>query len=410
MLRYALLFFPLMAESLHASPLTWDEALRRASAQNPELRASAARLESANQTLRGTYGYFLPGVSAEGGYVRTDSGETYSLGLAGEQNLFRGLGDRARTDRAAFERESAVQDLRQARADVGYDLTAAFAGFRYARDAVVLQQEIIRRRGENLDVVSLRFQGGRENKGSVLLFRAYLEQAKLDEWVASNQIASSRAALARAIGEDPDEALDVAGSVPIAPLVAAPDFAALSRATPAVLRSRAQQEAAKTDIVAARAAFFPTLDLRASYGVAEDEFFPTADVWRWSATFDLPLFDGGRDWRAVKSARALFEAALAGEENARREAHAALVRAYNAFGEADRRVAVDGAFLEAVRVRSDISRHRYNNGLLTFEDWDVIENDLINRQRNLLASVRDRETAAAAWRQAQGDSPVKGNP
>jgi hypothetical protein len=44
----------------------------------------------------------------------------------------------------------------------------------------------------------------------------------------------------------------------------------------------------------------------------------------------------------------------------------------------------------------------YNNGLITFTDWDIIENDLILRQKSLLQTERDRVVAEAAWEQVQG--------
>jgi hypothetical protein len=43
---------------------------------------------------------------------------------------------------------------------------------------------------------------------------------------------------------------------------------------------------------------------------------------------------------------------------------------------------------------------------MSFEDWDRIENDLIQRQKTVLQSQRDRVTAEAAWEQAQGKGVI----
>jgi len=51
---------------------------------------------------------------------------------------------------------------------------------------------------------------------------------------------------------------------------------------------------------------------------------------------------------------------------------------------------------------AEIARNKYNNGLLTFEDWDVIESDLINRQTTYLQNQRDRVISEAAWENIQG--------
>ena len=70
--------------------------------------------------------------------------------------------------------------------------------------------------------------------------------------------------------------------------------------------------------------------------------------------------------------------------------------------EAVQRLEVDRAFVEAALAREKIAKEKYNNGLLSFEDWDIIENDLISRQKALLLSEKNRVTAEAAWEKSRG--------
>lgn len=44
-----------------------------------------------------------------------------------------------------------------------------------------------------------------------------------------------------------------------------------------------------------------------------------------------------------------------------------------------------------------IARSQYSNGLISFENWDIIENDLINREKNLLIGKRDLGLAEATY-------------
>ena len=83
-----------------------------------------------------------------------------------------------------------------------------------------------------------------------------------------------------------------------------------------------------------------------------------------------------------------------------------LKQAHAAFIEAHQKMEVDRAFSEATLAREKIARAKYNNGLLTFDNWDIIENDLINRQKASLQSQRDRVIAEAAWEQAQGKGVI----
>jgi outer membrane protein TolC len=93
-------------------------------------------------------------------------------------------------------------------------------------------------------------------------------------------------------------------------------------------------------------------------------------------------------------------------ETSERELQAALAQAHAGFIAAVAKLAVDEEFAAAAQLRAEIARSKYNNGLLSFENWDIIENDLIARQRALLASRRDRVIAEAAWQQAIGQSDL----
>jgi outer membrane protein TolC len=84
------------------------------------------------------------------------------------------------------------------------------------------------------------------------------------------------------------------------------------------------------------------------------------------------------------------------------EVSAQLSASYFAFVESIQRVEVDRNFVEAQAIREKIARAQYNNGLITFFAWDLIENDFIARQKAILASEQNRIVAEASWENAQG--------
>jgi outer membrane protein len=83
-----------------------------------------------------------------------------------------------------------------------------------------------------------------------------------------------------------------------------------------------------------------------------------------------------------------------------------LKQTYASYAESAEKLKVDQAFLDAAFTRAEIARSKYNNGLMSFEDWDRLESDLIQRQKNFLQSQRDRVVAEAAWEQAQGKGVI----
>ena len=116
----------------------------------------------------------------------------------------------------------------------------------------------------------------------------------------------------------------------------------------------------------------------------------------------FPLFNGGKDYHGTRSASAAWQAAELNRFNINRDLLVRLQTTYSAFVEAVTKLRVDESFVKAATLRAEIARKRYNNGLMNFEDWDIVETDLINRRRSYLQSKRDRVIAEAAWEQAQG--------
>ncbi len=86
---------------------------------------------------------------------------------------------------------------------------------------------------------------------------------------------------------------------------------------------------------------------------------------------------------------------------------AGLENAYEAFLDAAGQVDVAKAFLEGADARSKIANGRYAAGLMTFEDWTVIDTDLVNREQTLLQSELNAMQAEATWESAQGVGDIK---
>ncbi|HNX53516.1 MAG TPA: TolC family protein, partial [Pontiellaceae bacterium] len=70
-------------------------------------------------------------------------------------------------------------------------------------------------------------------------------------------------------------------------------------------------------------------------------------------------------------------------------------------------LSVQKAQLEAADVRATVARAQYQQGLISFQDWDTIENALVTSQRSWLSSRRAAVQAEAAWKNAMGLSSIQ---
>lgn len=394
-----------------STALIWEASVDEATVGNPELRAARANLAAAGHTATAAHSGNLPRLSAGAGYSDSSGSATatdtnYSTSLSLSQNLFSGFQDRARIEQGVANLAQAEASLATAKAKLSQELKSSFAGLQFAQDNVTLTEKIVKRLEENLRLVELRFEGGRENKGSFLLTRATLAQARYEHLQAQQALSSAQALFARVLGRTEPGGLQVIGGVPVTTPGAAPDFQQLVQQSPDLLQARAQEQSAVADVTLARAGFYPSVDLIGSIAREGQNWTPDRDRRTVGLNLTIPLFSGGKDYYTTKSAALTLEAVSSNKENVEHQLLVRLKQAHAGYVESAEKLKVDQAFLEAALTRAEIARSRYNNGLMSFEDWDRIENDLIQRQKTFLQSQRDRVTAEAVWEQAQGKGVI----
>lgn len=403
--------------------LSWQQCKDQAARENAELKSAKENLRSSEFLSKGAYSGYYPQITANLGYTygETTTSATqsnlsattnYTASITGTQNLFTGFQDRARVLQASANEEVDRAFLQTTQAKTSFDLKSGYEGVVFSLDLIQLNVEIVRRREENFRLVELRFESGRENKGSVLLAKAYRAQAGYEELQGKDALRVAKVQLAKVLGEDAPENvfLDVTAADPI-PISDLPkeelNFEAIALSTPEYKQSLHQTDSAEAAVTLARGAYFPALNVTGTKGKQGADFFPQYDRWSIGLNLTLPLFSGGKDYYSAQSASALSLAAQANRQNASRTILSKIQQAYTAYRQSIEKMKVDALFLQAAQTRAEIARNKYNNGLLSFEEWDLIENDLIARQKTWLQSKRDRVINEAAWEQAQGKGVIQ---
>ncbi|MEI6805358.1 MAG: TolC family protein [Myxococcaceae bacterium] len=234
-----LLFILSFSFAIHATELlTWEGCVSEASQNNSKVKAAQQTYDSYRYAEFGSYNNFFPqlngslnynygtsstAVSSGGGLSTIVGGTSSSTPPASSnytgtfsltQNLFNGFLDQAGVEQAKAQKRAYQAALEQAKAQMLSDLKNAYGSLLIAQRQVELQKEIIKRRQKNLELVELQFNSGKENKGSVLLSRAYVNQAKYNALQASDNITTSRAQLAFVLGRDEVQEFVLSEEVP----------------------------------------------------------------------------------------------------------------------------------------------------------------------------------------------------
>jgi outer membrane protein TolC len=433
----ALIFFLLTLLSLGAGRVTadtisWRDALKETAERNPDLLRARYRIDQAKEQIGVAKGAQLPNISfdaagrvlnngsaanstvfgsggsGQGGGIRGSSGDNTtaiaSAGLALTQNIY--TGDRIpaqirEAEALALGSEASMLDLKN---QVSFQFLSAAAGLLASQRLVQLSEQFIKRLEENYKIVELRYESGNENKGSFLFAKAAVDQARFELLQARNGVRQAQQEFSRVIGRDGLDPVELLGDIPERPLPAETTIRGIAENTPAVKIAKAAREAAAERVAQARSAFRPTLVGNAALGYQERQGGDNdTDIWSAGLALNYPIFTGGRDTAALAVADADFMAAQSQFVSAVSTANSALRSAYNRYMETIKQIEVNKSFVDAAQVRADIARSRYNNGLMSFEDWDIIERDLINRKRNLVESQRQRMLAEAAFNQTVGE-------
>jgi outer membrane protein TolC len=403
--------------ALHAqakSVLNWEQCVKELKTQNPELSSTDEAIYSAEAKKRSSWSGFFPQLSANAGLTHGNSGLTlegnstlrdqYSLGVTATESIFSGFKDYYQVAKAkrGLALAQATQDGVKVR--LSQELKSSFAALIYNQEQLNLSATIVKRRQDNMRMVKLRYEGGRENKGSFLFSKASLEQALFENQQIQRATEVAKLNLARVLGRSADLDFDVSGSLTWNPVEPHPDFKKWVHETPDYRQAEAQWQVSEADSSIARGDFFPQVALQGSYSKVGSNFPPDTKRWSVGISIAFPFFPGGQNIFNYQSANAEAHKADLLKTNADNVILAKLQQTHAALVDAIGLQKVAKEFVDASEARAIVSRGKYQTGLMSFEDWDLIETDLINRQKTELQSRRDVVIAEATFEQAQGKS------
>jgi outer membrane protein TolC len=404
----ACMLAPVRAEEL-PNALTWRDCVALAARSNPSLLASLSATEASRAAYKGSYNAVLPSVSFSHSYSDSSraSSETERWAADGTARL-----DLINT--AAWASiQSASAGLRQARANLRLtsaqsllDLYRTFNNLLYAQEAIQVNTTIRDTWKTNAAMVNLRYQSGRESRGNTLNTQAQSLQADAALEQSHRDLRVAQQALSQVIGQETFSVLTVTGTWSAAPVpMPRPDMDGLLTQTPQVQVQQAALEQTEAAIKTARSALWPTLSAGYTRGLRGATEFPQNPYWTFTGTLNYPLFGGGltSTYYASKAAEAAHERARQDLRAARLETRGTLESAWAAFAQAHDQIIVQRAFLNATRQRKEESDVRYQNGLMSFDDWIRVVVDYVNSQTGFLRSEQNLILAEAQWRFAIGE-------
>jgi len=399
-----------------AEALIWEDVLREAKEKNPRIISAGQSLKSASLSYKSSFTNFLPQISASAGWKKSSSitsfesfaeggreDEEFNYGISGRLSIFSGFKNSSKLKQEIAELKREEAKFKRTVSDTIYDLKVAFAQVLKAQNTISLSEEILERRRENTQIVKLRYEAGREDKGAYLRSEADLYQAEYEFSKAKRNLRTQRVKLLKEMGRDEFEVISVSGTFKVVTPEEILSFQELLVRNPDYLVARYGVDSSKYNLRYTRGDFYPQISLSGGTSRSGPEWPLERARWNIGLSLSYPFFSGGKKIYDLKIART---DKVKSEENLREVKQGILLgleQAYNGLIDAVENVKVREKYFIASEERAKISRVKYINGLIFYQDWDTIENEFINSKKSLLDTEFNAFVASAEWKRILGE-------
>ena len=395
---------PVMAEEV----LTWEDCINEALINHPDLISGRQKVKQAEADKDITSSAILPQVTGEVSGSRSKMAaqqeeDAYAYRITGSQLLFDGFKTASDVEAASETIAAQTYNYDVVSSNIRLNLKSAFTSLLRAQELISLTEDIAKRRKQNVELVQLRYEAGREHRGALLTAQADLAQADFEVAQAKRNLSVAQRELSKELGREKLRPITVVGTFDIREVNREkPDFESLADTTPFLKELISQKEAARLGLKSAKADFFPEVYLNASFGETASDWPPTDDEWSAGLTISLPIFEGGSRIARVSKAKSQLKQSEADERSGRDGVILTLEETWRSLQDAMDNVLVQRKFLEAARERAKIASAQYSTGLISFDDWIIIENNLVAAKKAHLNAQANSLIAESTWIQAKG--------
>ncbi|RHW18160.1 efflux transporter outer membrane subunit [Sphingomonas gilva] len=394
-----------------------DQLVDAALERNRDLAVSVAQIEEARGQYRIQDSARLPQLGATADATRSrvpgaDLGvpgagaitaNRYSIGVGvtGFELDFwgrvRNLSEAARSEYLAT-----IQAERAFRLALIRDVASTYFAAREAEERIALAEATVKSRQEGLRIARRRLDAGVTSALDFRQAESLLTQAETELAAVRLSKAQSDNFLTVLTGGPIAEPLPAA--LPLAQQKSGPTIAAglpsdLMVTRPDVLAAEERLRAARANIGAARAAFFPSISLTGSAGFASSEldglFGGDSFTWSFGPSISLPIFDWGERQGNLTVARARENIAVATYERTVQGAFQEVADALAGRRFLADQVAAQQRAVEAQRAIANLARIRYREGVANYLE-------VLDAERNLFAA----EQALISVRRSELDNLV----
>ncbi len=387
--------------------LTWQETLKISEANSNDINSAKKQLDVSQWSYLKAYSPFLPQVSANMSSSQSldpsNTTKNYSYGLSATQTLFKGFSNYFNLQSAYVNYQLDDVGLKKAESDFFYGIRTAYLTLLTAQKNIDVQKAILAERKENARMIKLLYDSGTEDKGNYLQTQAQVKEAEFNLASASRDYSLAQFRFAQLAGLDVSSAESISAEVVSdATVENTSDIYGLLEVAPAYLSAKYQLDLADISKKATVGEFLPSISLSANYQRTGNNWPPDNSSKSLTLGASYSLFPGGANIADAVINFAQYDKASQDYEKSKKDSLYNIKSAYEGLKNAIDAYAVQKVYLNATSERAKISQAQYLNGLISYNDWNIIQGDYINYQRTVLSYWKAALVAEAAFYNSYG--------
>lgn len=381
---------------------------------NQNIAVASANYAQARALVREQRAALFPVITLNGGAAKSGggasssrTGNTYQANIGGSWEpdvwgrLSRGV------DSASASSQASAADLASARLSAQGELATNYFSIRQTDAQQALLASTIAGYQRTLQITQNRYAAGIAAKTDVLQAQTQLANAQAEALGLSRQRAQLEHAIAVLIGRAPADftlaSIQWTASVPEVPLGVP---STLLERRPDIAAAERRVAVANEQIGIAQSAFYPSVNLNASYGFSasavSDLFSASNSLWSLGLSAAQVLFNAGATRERVSGAQAAHDAAVARYRQT----------VLTAFQNVEDQLAATRVLVQQQALRGQASQaadeaetqmlNRYREGQVSYTEVVTAQATALSARRALVQVQADRQTTAVALIQSLG--------
>jgi len=410
--KFYLIFWVVLAVPYNAANaeefLTWQDCIKEAALNHPDLIAAQDAVKESEASKRITASALFPqitsDVSASRSKAAAHTANSFSYEATGSQLIFDGFKTVNNVKAAQETVKASQQSYRYTSSQVRLRLRTAFVNLQYAQQLVLVTEDIVKIRKDNLGLIKLRYQSGHEHEGALLTAEANLAQAEFQAAQAQRDVGLAQRQLTKEMGRTEFVPMTAKGDFTVINAEEQmPDFETLAKDNPSLLQLVAQKNAAAFSLKSTYGNFFPSLSVSGGAGKTGDHWAPSNNEWDAGLKVSFPLFEGGERLAQVDQAKATLNQLGENERSEKDSVVVTLQQEWVSLQDAIGTVDVQKKQLAATQERSEIANVEFSTGFMNYDNWTIIEDNLVQAKTGYLSAQVNALLAEANWIAAKGE-------